>query len=95
MAVVLAMPALVVDEGWTAVPWAWVSEGSGGAATRWFCTKMGFRRSCLTGLSSWEPACEDDDEGLAFLGVDGLLPIFASHSLGCFCSETKYLNSNE
>lgn len=22
--------------GWTAVPWACVSEGSGGAATRWF-----------------------------------------------------------
>lgn len=62
--------------GWTAVPCAWVSDGSGGAATRWVCTgKAGFLMSRLTGRSFCECAGEDDD-WLAGLDVEGLLPIF-------------------
>jgi hypothetical protein len=62
------------------VPWAWVSEGSGGAATRWVCTGMGCLLSRLT--RSWcecECDCDDDDDDWpGDLDVEGLLPIFYS-----------------
>lgn len=32
------------------VPWAWARDGSGGAATRWFCTGMGCFVSRFTGF---------------------------------------------
>lgn len=66
--------------GVVVVPWAWASDGSGGAATRWLCTGMGCLLSRLTGLgdSCWPCGCElEDDDGFEDLAdVEGLFPIF-------------------
>lgn len=50
----------MVEGGWTAVPWAWVREGSGGAATRWCWTGIGCLVSRFTALadSFWIEVCD-------------------------------------
>lgn len=82
--------------GWTAVPCAWASEGSGGAATRWFWRGMGFLLSRLTGLAgscwpgSWEPG-----DGLTGLFVEGLFPILWCKAVSsCFGSGNSSLETN-
>ena len=86
----LAAPLLVLDGGWTAVPWACVSEGSGGAATRRPCTGMGFLLSRLTDRSCCECVWDDEGDWPADLDVlEGLLPIFHSIGFGCGNSYTS------
>lgn len=62
------------DDAWLAVdPWAWARDDSGGAATPWFVTAIGFvfLLGCRGGSCPGAVA-------RGWFGVDGLLPIVGS-----------------